>query len=295
MTHKTSGMKKERVLTQIVLMVLISFTLLAYVDFEDNDNFSERVKIALRDSGNKLLLSAGDPTSLILPVIELEGNTFELNFQNKLYIEPGSVVSILGQSMADSDLPNNYIVEVIDMGNGEVAHSYEIKSEKGESIIACIGRKLPFDNYKIKIHFTGERPLAKLDKDYSLLSLMFIGFIGCGLLYRKNGKPNTSEVAVSGFKKIGDYRFYQGQNKLVKGNSTIGLTSKECELISIFSDRPNEIIKRDLLIKEVWEDNGVFVGRSLDTFISKIRKKFQDDDSINIVTVHGVGYKLEIS
>ncbi len=75
----------------------------------------------------------------------------------------------------------------------------------------------------------------------------------------------------------------------------VELTAKECELITIFSEKPNQIIKRDLLIKEVWEDNGVFVGRSLDTFISKIRKKFQNDDSINIVTVHGVGYKLEIS
>lgn len=288
-------MKKERILALIVLIVLMSFTLLGYVDFEENDNFSKRAKIALRDSGNKLLLSVGDSSSLIMPVIELDENTFELFFQNKLHIEPGSLVSILGRSLVDSNLPDSYIVEVIDMGSGEVSYSYEAKSDIEESIIPCIGRNLPFDNYKIKIHFTGDRPVLVLDKNYSLLPLMFIGFIGCGLLYWKNGKHNASKVTVSPFSKIGNYRFYQGQNKLVKGNNTIELTAKECELISIFSEKPNQIIKRDLLIKEVWEDNGVFVNRSLDTFISKIRKKFQDDDSINIVTVHGVGYKLEIS
>ena len=46
--------------------------------------------------------------------------------------------------------------------------------------------------------------------------------------------------------------------------------------------------------KKVWEDNGVFVGRSLDTYISKLRKKLQDDDRIKITNIHGVGYKFEI-
>ena len=288
-------MKKERILTLIILVVLISFALLGFVDFKENDNFSERAKIALRDFGNKLLLSAGDSTSLIMPVIELNENTFELSFQNKLHIEPVSLASILRQSLVDSNLPNTYIVEVIDMGSEEVSYSYEVKSNIEESIMPCIGRNLPLDNYKIKIHFIGKHPVLILDTDYSLLSLVFIGFIGCGLLYWKDGKHKASKVAASPFLKIGNYRFYQEQNKLVKGNNIIELTVKECELISIFGKKPNQIIKRDLLIKEVWEDNGVFVGRSLDTFISKIRKKFQDDDSINIVTIHGVGYKLEIS
>ena len=62
----------------------------------------------------------------------------------------------------------------------------------------------------------------------------------------------------------------------------------------ISSEMQNQIVKRDVLIKKVWEDNGVVVGRSLDTYISKIRKKLKDDDSIKIVNIHGVGYKLEI-
>ena len=48
------------------------------------------------------------------------------------------------------------------------------------------------------------------------------------------------------------------------------------------------------MVKQVWEAHGVIVGRSLDTYISKIRKKLKDDDSIKIVNIHGVGYRLEI-
>jgi DNA-binding winged helix-turn-helix (wHTH) protein len=80
----------------------------------------------------------------------------------------------------------------------------------------------------------------------------------------------------------------------VKSATEISLSKKECELLEIFVAHPNQIIKRDELTKKVWEDNGVFVGRSLDTYISKLRKILKDDDSIRITNVHGIGYKLEM-
>jgi DNA-binding response OmpR family regulator len=54
-------------------------------------------------------------------------------------------------------------------------------------------------------------------------------------------------------------------------------------------------VKRDLILKSVWEDNGYFVARSLDVFISRLRKYLKPDDSLRIVNVHGVGYKLEVT
>lgn len=74
----------------------------------------------------------------------------------------------------------------------------------------------------------------------------------------------------------------------------ISLSKKECEFSEIFVANPNQIIKREELTKKVWEDHGVFVGRSLYTYISKLRKKLKDDASIQFINVHGVGYKLEI-
>lgn len=96
------------------------------------------------------------------------------------------------------------------------------------------------------------------------------------------------------YERLGSFRFYPDQNKLVKEAEEISLSKKECELLSIFIMRPNEIIKRDELTKRVWEDNGVIVGRSLDTYISKLRKKLKDDTNIKFTNVHGVGYKLEV-
>ena len=65
-------------------------------------------------------------------------------------------------------------------------------------------------------------------------------------------------------------------------------------MLELFVASPNQVIKRDELTKKVWEDHGVIVGRSLDTYISKLRKKLKDDTSIKLTNVHGIGYKLEI-
>ena len=71
-------------------------------------------------------------------------------------------------------------------------------------------------------------------------------------------------------------------------------SSKEAKLLSIFSVNLNEVIDRNRLQKEVWEDEGVIVGRSLDVFISKLRKKFEKDPAVKLVNIHGKGYKLEV-
>jgi len=66
-------------------------------------------------------------------------------------------------------------------------------------------------------------------------------------------------------------------------------------VLQILAGKPNSIIERDSIQKEVWENEGVIVTRSLDMFISKLRKKLIADELVKIVNVHGKGYKLEIN
>jgi DNA-binding response OmpR family regulator len=76
---------------------------------------------------------------------------------------------------------------------------------------------------------------------------------------------------------------------------TIDLTKTEARVLRIFALTPNEAIERSRLQKEIWEDEGVIVGRSLDMFISKLRKKLEPDPTLKIAVIRGKGYKLEIS
>jgi DNA-binding response OmpR family regulator len=93
---------------------------------------------------------------------------------------------------------------------------------------------------------------------------------------------------------IGNLLFFRESQQLLAGSSIILLTAKEAKLLHVFANAQQEMIDRDQLMKEVWEDEGVIVGRSLDMFVSKLRKKLQADPRVSILNVHGKGYKLVI-
>lgn len=81
---------------------------------------------------------------------------------------------------------------------------------------------------------------------------------------------------------------------LNNGTKKIQLTQKEADILNLFVTNPNTLLKRAFILKTIWEDDGYFVGRSLDVFISKLRKHFKDDASVQIVNIHGSGYKFEV-
>jgi DNA-binding response OmpR family regulator len=94
---------------------------------------------------------------------------------------------------------------------------------------------------------------------------------------------------------LGSMSFDAETRKLMINGKTIDLTRTETRVLRIFALSPNEAIERSRLQKEIWEDEGVIVGRSLDVFISKLRKKLEFDPNIKIVVIRGKGYKLEIN
>ncbi len=275
------------------IVILLSLAVAFSCNTKEKTDFSERTKIALRDVGNKLLLSSKDSTSLILPVKELDSKRYQLTFSQPLYFEPGFLVSSVEESFKTVQLLEHYRVEVLQCSDREVAYSYQMSAEEERTIIPCAGRYLPKACYIIEVKFINTA--VGLESQNSILYIISIlVLIGFGfLIYRKTKSEATKENEEIR-KKIGSFYFYPDQNKLVKEAIEIALSKKECELLALFVAHPNQIIKRDELTKRVWEDNGVFVGRSLDTYISKLRKKLKADTSIKLTNIHGVGYKLEL-
>jgi len=275
-------------------LIALLFSIWIFTDSNTkNEDFSETVKVALREVGHQLLLSNSDSTSVVLPVIEIEKFKFKLSFQNQLSFEPNNLVSEVTNNFQKAALSNYYRVEVVQCANDEIAYSYQMSATEENTIIPCAGRFLPDSCYAIEIKFTNKEAVF-FEKQLVLLALILS--IGIFLLDYLYSKKNKSEKSIDFPKpmELGIFQFYPEQNKLVKHTVEIGLSKKECELLAIFVANPNQIIKRDELTKKVWEDNGVFVGRSLDTYISKLRKKLKDDDAIRLSNIHGVGYKLEI-
>lgn len=290
----TGIMSRKTIYSIVVLIIiLVSIWMLSNSSVK-SDGFSERVKISLRNVGHQLLLSNQDSTSLVLPVVELDKSKYRLSFQQQVSFEPSRLVSITKMSFQKSALPEYYRVEVIQCTDQEVAYSYEMSETEESTIIPCASRSLPAKCYIIEVMFT-KRTASFANQHLLIYILVLIVFILIGFFFYNRKHAKISEEGNTTYVAIGSFQFYQEQNKLVKEAIEISLSNKECELLTIFVANPNQIIKRDELTKKVWEDNGVFVSRSLDTYISKLRKKLKADDSIKLINVHGVGYKLEIN
>lgn len=276
-------------------LLVITSIKMGSLDKEQEKAFPQLMKVALRNTGNALLLQYGDSTSLVLPIVESSKNHFSLSFEKDLNISPDSLVKHIQKNFTALGVPEEYIVEVEDCASQQIAYSYFISPRQEKNMVPCLGRKLPVSCYTIKVAFDNPSLSEMGPGQPYWFALGVLGILGLMLLYKTYSKQDTDIQDTWSFVALGDYRFYNDQNKLVKGDLTIPLTSKESELLKIFSNNRNQIVKRDFLLKEVWEDKGVFVGRSLDTFVSKLRKKFKGDSQINLKNVHGVGYRLEIN
>lgn len=104
-------------------------------------------------------------------------------------------------------------------------------------------------------------------------------------------------VLVSGEEKvftIGRYQFDISRLLLQFGNVEKSLTQKEAEVLKLLYLHKERVLKRDEILRSVWGDDDYFMGRSLDVFISKLRKYLKEDPSIQIVNYHGVGFRLEV-
>ena len=293
MLFATMGNKKN--VFSILLLAITVFSFLSFSNLsEKNEDFTESVKIALREVGNQLLLSNGDSISLVLPVKEINTLKFSLTFEKQLELKPNTLVDIVKSVFEKSSLSKNYRVEVLRCSDHEVEYSYEINELEEQTIIPCAGRDLPRSCYIIEVKFLEKSSKISIVKIilYGLLLIAFL--LGMNLVFPKNkllkDRTNRLENAIN----IGSFQFYPEQHKLIQKAIEIALSKKECELLEIFVANANQIVTREALNKKVWEDNGVIVGRSLDTYISKLRKKLQQDNSIKLTNVHGIGYKLEV-
>jgi len=250
------------------------------------------IKIALRDVGNKLLLTNQDSTSLILPVQKVEESKYQLSFEKELAIHPDSLVAIVERSFQKANLSSYYQIEVKQCEDLEVAYSFLKFANQEKSIIPCSGRSLPQKCYMLEVQFL-EKTATSSNKPIWIILLTGSSMMAF-LFFFKRKKDKEPILRDGNGILVGKFKFYPEENKLIVESTEIPLSKKEVELLTVFVANPNKVIKREELSKKVWEDHGVFVGRSLDTYISKLRKKLSGDASIKLTNVHGIGYMLEV-
>ncbi|CAL2102114.1 Transcriptional regulatory protein RprY [Tenacibaculum sp. 190130A14a] len=106
------------------------------------------------------------------------------------------------------------------------------------------------------------------------------------LLNRVNLKTDVENIS------IGNYVFNHTKQTLAFNNEKQTLTHKEAELLLHLTEKKNEVLDRTFILNKLWGDDDFFNARSMDVFISKLRKKLKQDENIQIINVRGYGYKL---
>ena len=110
------------------------------------------------------------------------------------------------------------------------------------------------------------------------------------ILRRVRGKKNKE----SSVYRVGNFTFDTQKQLLTIGDKQRKLTTKENELLALLCSHANEILQRDFALKTIWIDDNYFNARSMDVYITKLRKHLKDDPQIEIINIHGKGYKLII-
>jgi len=270
-------------------MIFVAFGL------SDNSDFDvSRREVLLRKIGDELLLQSGDSKSRVLPIEKITEIEYQIKFENEITFVPDSLLNTVQYLLARDPLTSDYVVNVVNCGNSSVVYGYAISNNKKDDIIACRGRLQPKACYMVNIKFKPTQiNTGRISYMFGIfIFLMFLGFIFLRLDKLRRERPDDQNNTVLAF---GSVLFNPQQREMVINKNTIDLTGTETRLLHIFALSPNQIIERVRLQKEIWEDEGVIVGRSLDMFISKLRKKLEFDPKIKITVIRGRGYKLEIS
>jgi len=106
---------------------------------------------------------------------------------------------------------------------------------------------------------------------------------------------SKSMEASRNFYEIGGFSFDYNRQLLKIDKEEQKLTSKESELLKMLCDNANEVLDRSIALKKIWHDDSYFNARSMDVYVTKLRKYLKADKNIELINVHGVGFKLVIN
>lgn len=110
------------------------------------------------------------------------------------------------------------------------------------------------------------------------------------IIKRQSAQPVSDEVVFT----IGSYTFDSKLRYITRGDEKQKLSPKESDLLKLLCQNKNELLSRETALRKIWGEDGYFTARSMDVFITKLRKYLKDDPNIEIKNIHGSGFLLEV-
>ena len=274
-----------------IMIIVILISAGAFIN-KKNETPEKHLEVVLRNLGHQLLLTAKDSTSRVLPVKKLNENTYQVSFQNDFSFISDTLINLVQRTFKKNALSTDYIVSLKNCEKKETVFAFEINSQTGD-LTGCRGRTLEVGCYVIEIDFLKKGKFNFYWLLLLIIPLIFVGFYVKDKFRKKEEKEPIFDN--NDYIQLGSFQFYADNNVLKIENKNITLSEKETKALKIFAENINQIVEREKLMKEIWEDKGIVViSRNVDVLVSKLRKKLSDDNSIKFINVHGRGYKFII-
>ena len=295
----------------MVLRLCVSFSFFLIISglftgavIAQNKYNEKQLEVALRTIGHQLLQKSGDSVSRVMP-ISREKERYKIEFESAFHFMPETLFHTVSTVVKKANITKPFIVEVEDCLTGQVVYNYEIDSATQLNHLPCGGREYPTACYNI--FFTIKVPgisypmqsvvqgkivtAKKISKAYYALGALALLFLSVFLFKKKNKKEQVDDPNLL---SIGDFEFDKRNANLSLNDQQFELSGKEASLLLLLHENINETVERDEILNKVWGDEGDYIGRTLDVFISKLRKKLEGDAKVKIVNIRGVGYKLSL-
>lgn len=294
--------------SKTVLLGFIHIFLIVVTGNAQGDKNEKHMLVAMRMIGHQILLNAGDSSSRVLPIEDKKGR-YKIKFDAAFQFNPDELVNTIDSVIKKTNIANRYIVEVNSCSTGEVVYSYEMGGPANVDIVPCGTRVPPKACYSIFISIfdeadpglaKGASPGGQQNSFLSIALSVIAGVMLIGLFVyfrKKKQQPviGDSEPVDPNMITIGNYRFDTVNSELLFENEKVELSAKESDLLLLLYNAVNTTVEREVMLKNIWRDDGDYIGRTLDVFISKLRKKLEADANIRIINSRGIGYKLVLN
>ena len=277
----------------------------------EQHRFSENVNLALRRTAHRLLAMAGNRKGAIPPVEETESGTWTVSLEQ--HFDYDSLPNLLRESFALQHITGNYNVMLVNCQSDDLMLGYAASTFDALREVPCSGRDQTTGCYNLRVSFP-DRAAAPLQEKglwlwlagMSACLIIFVFFLVYSKLIKSKlsskKPPSSATGSLSGASFSNEHLLAFGQStldisnqKLLVKNKAKDLTYREAKLLHFFGSHAGQLLTRDLILQSVWEDEGILVGRSVDVFVSRLRKLLKDDETLRIANVHGIGYRLEIN
>ena len=282
----------------------------------------QRIKVTLRTICDEFLWQLGDSTSRILPIEHVDGK-YIVRFEKNFSFEPDLLLFSVFKIYMENNVKEDFIVEVEDCWTKEIMHSFKASDTKKKSLGPCRMRELPKscfvfyfteieEEVTVAVDTVKKNVTPHLNPDinskikskasstdrYINGVLLFLVVSASGFFYFKRKQHQNKDLSnvsqEDAFICIGQYKFDQKAMTLTLENNSVELSTKETDLLALLYAHENETLEREYILNQVWKDEGNYIGRTLDVYISKLRKKLEEDTNIKIVNVRGVGYRFVV-